>query len=328
MTQDMLKQLLLGFIPLCLFATIIEPFSLDTSIGYREDTLRFRIIDPGDASTRIYQDKYKNLKFMQTELTLRKIQRDIYLWITGGYAFFGSSDYSQTSLNILNVTPTPNYQFNTSGWAAHVMALFGYCVNLTPERYYRVVFTPCAGYAGYWEHLTPKNPSPNPAVISTGGNTTDLFSNIKPKTHYRWNGWIVGGNIQIKPGNGAIFDLFYGYQFLQLRKTIRFGFLTQITDNNGNIISSTQQKFNGKPKTNGGHGHYGTVRAGYPFTNYLEGALWARVDYNSSHIQDFHLDEKTNAIFPSPSESSATTNEKFKFTQLTLVGMGQLSWKF
>lgn len=318
-----MKKLLFFLFPFFLFGTIIEPYTLDFSAGYREDTLRFRIFDPGDASTRIYQDKYKGLRFFQTELTVKKIQRDIFLWVTGGYAFIGSGDYSQSSLQVLDIADPPTFHYDTSGWAAHALGLFGYCVNLTPERYYRVTFTPCGGYGGYWQDLRPKNPSPNPASLPG----SSISSNKTPDTYFRWNGFIVGGNIQIQPGNGATFDLFYGYNFLQFKKDFCFAFLTDTFDNMGNLTSQINQDFSGKAKTHDALGHLGTIRAAYPFSKHLEGALFGRIFYFSTHIQELKLEENSTTLFPGSSISSTTDKKKYKFTQLSITAMVQLSYK-
>ncbi len=322
-----MKLFFLFLAPLFLFATIIEPYTLDFSTGYREDTLRFRLFNPGDDSTRIYQDKYKGLRFLQTELTVRKVQRDIYLWANGGFSCIGSGDFSQSSLHILDISNPPSYTFGSRGWAAHAMGLFGYCVNLTPGRYYRVAFTPCAGYEGYWQKMKPKDPSPNPATVTTIGGESEISSSQDPDTYFRWNGFIVGGNIQILPGNGALFDLFYGYNFLQFRKDFSFAFTTSCFDAMGNLTLEESMAFRGKAKTHDALGHLGMVRAAYPFSTHLEGAIFGRIFYFSTHIQDTDLHEVDTAFFPVPSISSTSDKKKYKFTQLSISALLQLSYK-
>lgn len=321
----MFKYLL--FLPILLFGSITQPFTMDLGNGYREDHLLLRLFLPGDASTRIYQEKYKHLRFLQTDLTLRTIQRDIFIWINGGAATIGKGSLSQGSFQLDFTDTSPSYLYDTDGYAFHAIGLLGYGVNLTPDRYYRVVLTPTVGYSGYWEWIKPNSPKPNPDQIPLTG---DSFANVaasKPrKTFFRWNGFVLGANIHLAPGGPVFFDLFYAYHFLQFRERVSFKLDIDRFSDPDTLTTATSLTFSGRPKTNDANGHLGMIKASWPFSKHWEGSLLGKIFYFSTHIGDFDLQEEDLTTFPA-SSSTTTDKRKFKFTQLSLQGLLQISYK-
>src|SRR5579864_2924310 len=112
-------------------------------------------------------------------LVLKAIHRDLAFFLKGSYS-----------------------ALITHGWAADVAGYFGYAVNLTTDRTYKVILTPLLGYGANFEQL----------------------DQLPGFFHLVWNGVFLGGGFTIEPGSRLVFDTGYTYHFMHNRvhtETIR-----------------------------------------------------------------------------------------------------------
>jgi len=165
-----MKKLFLFLFATALAATVNEPLRCEVFSGYRNDRIHWYL--PGQSTL------YRNVQFWENGLTLKAIHRDLTFFMRGSYSAFGKGTVSQTP---------------TSGWAADAAGYFGYAVNLTADRLYRVILTPLVGYSACFERLDPTN------------------------LRLVWNGFFVGGGFTVDTTGRLVFNAGYSYHFMHNR---------------------------------------------------------------------------------------------------------------
>lgn len=153
-----------------LSATVNEPLRCEFFSGYRNDRIHWYLPTQSEL--------YRNVQYWENGLTLKAIHRDLTFFMRGSYGAFGRGTVSHVS---------------TSGWTADAIGYFGYAVNLTADRLYRVILTPLVGYSAYFEKLAP--------------------------TDFRlvWNGFFLGGAFTVDTTGRLVFNTGYSYHFMDSR---------------------------------------------------------------------------------------------------------------
>lgn len=194
-----------------LFASVNEPLRFELFSGYRNDRIHWHLQEPGDSAELTYSELYRDIEYWENGLTLKAIHRDLTFFLRGSYGTFGQG-------SLIEKTPPPGVRFGTNGWTADGMGYFGYSVNLTADRTYKVIFTPMIGYSAHFEQLHPS-----------------AFRLV-------WNGFLFGGAFTIEPGGRMNFHVGYAYNLLHNR--VHTGFVGSTpfhslkTNTNGNLGQS------------------------------------------------------------------------------------------
>lgn len=194
-----------------LFATVNEPLRIEVFSGYRNDRIHWHLKTPGEDNSLTYTELARNVQFWTNGLVLKAIHRDLTFYIRGSYGAFGKGTLYQRYYNLPFTSESPQYQFNTDGWAADAAGYVGYAVNLTADRTYKVVLIPLIGYSGYWEQLSRNNGEAQSPVLS--GFNSSLPSIFK----LVWNGFFLGANFLIEPGGRLVLNAGYSYNIMHNR---------------------------------------------------------------------------------------------------------------
>jgi hypothetical protein len=322
-----MKKLLLAtlFSTSSLFATITIPFTMDMGLGYREDHLKMRVKMPATPGNMTYEERYDPIHFIETELTLRKVHRDIFFLVNGGFGGIGSCDAKQGPFFAPGSTDTPSFHFHTGTEAWHALGMLGYQVDLTPGRHYTVAFTPLFGYAWYYEKINRENPTPSPFEGSLF-SMNSFFSHKDMKT--TWKGFFVGCDLQIYPGGKVTFNITYAYHFMGLRQNVSFGNeLTQFFSP-GVVASQTTTEFTANAKFHGNHGHLGILKGEYDFDQNWGAILYGKILYLSSHDRSLNVKEVITTTVPSFAQTTINAPMTYKLTHLMLEVLLEASYKF
>ncbi len=175
-----------------LFATVNEPLRWEIFSGYRNDRTHWHLQDPGDGGTLTYSELYRDIEYWENGLVLKVIHRDLTFFLRGAYGTFGKGAVYQRYPETQTRTRS-----TTSGWTADGSGYFGYAVNLSADRTYKVILTPLIGYSGYFEQLKRKDIPGNFRLV--------------------WNGFLFGGGIAVEPGGNLIFNVGYSYHLMHNR---------------------------------------------------------------------------------------------------------------
>jgi hypothetical protein len=156
------RYLVVGFFCSSLFATVTKPIRWEWQTAYRRDAVRWHL-ENGQPSQRLF-----NLNFWENALLICSIYRDLAVSAKGAGGF------------------------GRKGSTFDGVGTFGYSVNLTPDRTYRVLLIPLLGYGinAEWIHQAHLN--------------------------MKWFGPLVGGVFHVQPGGHFEFETSYAYHWLHL----------------------------------------------------------------------------------------------------------------
>ncbi len=176
-----MKKWFLSLFTASLFATVNEPLRWEFFSGYRNDHIHWHLEETGEI--------YRDVQFWLNGLVLNVIHRDLSFFLRGAYGAFGRGKEERAHLS-------------TTGWCADASGYFGYAINLTADRTYKVLLTPLIGYAGYFEEIHAQN-------------TLKMV----------WNGFFFGGQFQFETGGPLILKAGYAYNLmhnhLHVQRSIR-----------------------------------------------------------------------------------------------------------
>jgi hypothetical protein len=187
-----MKILLLLLLASGLFATVNEPLRAEVFSGYRNDRIHWHLQDPGEGGALTYSELYRDVEYWENGLVLKAIHRDLVFLLRGAYGTFGRGTLFQRY-----PLTDEHFRYSTEGWTADVLGHFGYAVNLTANRTYKVLFTPLIGYSAYFEQLKR---SSLPGVF-----------------RLVWNGVFLGAGFTIQPVGRLVFNAGYSYHFMHNR---------------------------------------------------------------------------------------------------------------
>ena len=280
-----------------LFATFSEPFTFEMQTGYREDHLNWRLKPEGDTNLDTYHEQYTHLRLWQNNLVFQSIHRDIYILAEGGYGSFGKGDMNQNSIRNLSKL---SYTFQTDAVMAYGKGIFGYFVNLTPMRYYRIGLIPLVGYSIYHTKIRRKNPNPHlfHAISSIMQDPVEVFSSLHRDLKLQWYGPFLGGVIYIYPGAKFVFEAGYHYHRLQMRQIVYNEFLMRFFDSTREITRETNQIEKGKIRIGNNLGHQGILKATYLLSKYIRLSVLGKLFYFSTQATTVHLEKQIQQVAP------------------------------
>jgi Protochlamydia outer membrane protein len=309
-------------------ATITTPWEINISTGYREDHLKWRLQNPGQAFTT-YREDYSDLKFMECELSLQKISRDVIFYVDAGYSFLGKDQMKQSGFDLDFTTAPVEFAFDTKTSASKGNAYLGYVVQLTPDRHYEVNIVPLFGFTLHYEKIKRNDPIPNPFESSQIENATSftIRSNLSNKDfRQKWYGAFIGLSFFARPGGGKFsFNTGYRYNFLSFRQS--FASAIFINTFNGEALVSQQERLmNAKASRNGNHGHFGYLKlSSYP-SKYLKLSILGNIYYFSSETFTVNVNNQILNLFPTFSNITFTEAQKLKNRWLIFEVLMQLSF--
>lgn len=187
-----MKTFFFLFLASGLFATVNEPLRAEIFSGYRNDRIHWHLQDAGEGGAVTYSELYRDVEYWENGLVLKTIHRDLVFLLRGAYGTFGKGTLFQ---RFPGVEKRPRH--GTEGWTADALGYFGYAVNLTADRTYKVLFTPLIGYSAYFEQLKRQELS-------------GVFRLV-------WNGVFLGGGFTVQPVGRLVFNAGYSYHFMHNR---------------------------------------------------------------------------------------------------------------
>ena len=230
-----------------LFATVNEPLRFELFSGYRNDRIHWHLQEPGEGGAVTYSELYRDIEYWENGLALKVIHRDLTFFLRGAYGTFGKGTLFG---KIPGQTNTP---LGTEGWTADGSGYFGYAVNLTADRTYKVILTPLIGYSVHFEQLDPR-----------------AFRVV-------WNGFLFGGGFTIEPGGRLIFNVGYAYNILHNRVHTKF-------------VGSTP--FHSlKTDTRGNMGQTGWAQMDWVLPRYWRIGIGGLINYFSTSVVDAHIEQ-------------------------------------
>ncbi len=267
-----MRYLLLFFSAATLFATVNEPLRVEAFSGYRNDRIHWHLQNPGDDGSLTYSELYRDIQYWQNGLTFKVIHRDLTFYMRGAYGTYGRGNLYQKYANLPFTAEDLQFQFETDGWTADGSGYFGYAVNLTAQRTYKVIITPLIGYCGYFEQLNRKGtPLPIDGFSST----------LNGKFRLVWNGVFFGGGFTVEPGNNVVFNVGYSYHMIHNQvKTSRQNTREGITNN---------QKI--KTSSGGNMGQTGWAQVDWLLGRYWRLGMSGDIHYFSSRVVDATVEQ-------------------------------------
>lgn len=280
-----------------LFATVNEPLRWEFFTGYRNDRIHWHMQDPGDSGALTYSEVYRDVQYWLNGLTLKVIHRDLTFFLRGAYGAFGKGTLTQ---RYASLPSEPHFDFSTNGWSADVSGYFGYSVNLTADRTYKVILTPLIGYSGYFEEL--KRGSVSPSSIGT------LSSSLPGVFRLVWNGVFVGGQFIFETGGPVILNAGYAYNLMHNRTH------TQIEQADGAV--STRQSV--KTSSGGNGGQSGWAQFDWMINYHWRLGFGGNIHYFTTRVVDAAVSET----------GRGDLSQKFKLRWTPISAWGQLSRSF
>jgi len=263
-----------------LSASVNEPLRLELFSGYRNDRIHWHLKTPGEASTQTYSELMRDVEFWENGLVLKAIHRDLTFFLRGAYGTFGRGSVFQRYSDLSFTSEQPRFQFDSDGWNADVEGYFGYAVNLTADRTYKVIFTPLIGYSAYFEELRRNNGKAEIPIIES-------FSSSLPGVfHLVWNGFFLGANFLIEPGGRLIFNAGYAYNIMHnsLSTALKSGLEPNPT------IQSIETNSDGNP------GQSGWVQIDYLLSRFWRLGFGGDIHYFSTRVIDASTDPELEKI--------------------------------
>lgn len=311
-----------------LFATVNEPFRWEFLSGYRNDRLHWHL-QTGGTGLLTTSQIFRDVQFWENGLVIRTINRDLVLYIRGSYGAFGKGGtLFERYANLPFTSEEPQFIFDTNGWAADTSGYFGYAVNLTTDRTYKVILIPLLGYSAHFEHLRGNEGRPNPLESSNaiGASAYAMSSSLPASLHLTWFGVFVGGGFQIEPGGRLNCSGGYSYHWLNVRFKTEYD-NTVALFNPG--LTSEQQNFSHfRTKGSGNLGQTGWAEIDYLISQLLRAGLGAQIHYYSSELLETKLHTQTNDMVPVGGSFSSEISQKLKIRWTSISGWVKISRQF
>src|SRR3990167_6859738 len=266
------------FIATSLFATVNDPLRWELFSGYRNDRLQWHLQE-GGSGTLTYNEMIRDINFWENGLNIRTIYRDLVFFMNGSVSAFGRGDVAQSYPDLSFASDTPQFQFNTSGWAADTSGYFGYAANLTADRTYKVILIPLFGYSAHFEWL--KNSSSIPSLWEStnavGATSYTMTSSLPNTLRAIWYGVFLGGGFQIEPGGRMIFSGGYTYHWLNTRFTAYYDYVDSLF--NLALSSEDENVFSLKAKATNSIGQTGWLQLDYMISPFWRAGVGALIHY-------------------------------------------------
>lgn len=286
---------------------------MEYASGYRNDRLHWHLQDPEDGGALRYSEVYRDLQFWQNVLSLTVYHRDVYFFVSGGYGAFGvGGEVRQKYADLSFTGDRIKFWFTPKGWAADGVGHFGYCVNLTDGRLYKVMLIPFVGFSSHWESLERGEGRPLERVA----DSYVMSSQLPGRLNLNWYGFLLGGAFRIDPGGSSVFDVGYNYSWLHVRFHTHYANEVEL----GGF--ATEERDAIKTKTGGNLGHTGWIKGAYRLNREWQVGLGGLLHYFAS--KDFRAKEEES----SPGSETIKIPEKVKIRWTAASGWVSISRSF
>ena len=273
---------LLFWVPLSIaWGSVNEPMRWEIDSGYRNDTLHWHL---KQNDRLIYSEHNRNLQFWENALSIRVIYRDLAVFIKGAYGALGRGSLEQRYTN-LNFTSEPiSFSFHSTGWTADGWGYFGYAVNLTPDRTYKVILIPLVGYGVDDEYIRRHGTQRKSGAGLSLGESYLISSSLPRHLHMCWYGPLFGGLFKIQPGGRLQFETGYTYHRLYLRFISKMQTDVSLFASDGIPFNEMDQTNLLKVKNNGNLAHTAWANMDYILSKEWHFGLFAQIQYLASRI--------------------------------------------
>ncbi len=289
-----------------------EPLTLEMGAGYGQANNRWKSLSDTEPRILDHRESYKKIRMFETLAALRSIQYDFYFLLEAGYGY----PFSPRLKEQLVFDGTDVYlSCKTSGYLAHSLFLFGYEVNLTPDRVSHFFLTPLAGYAGFWKKLRVKNREEE----FLQGLIVEQESNTLKQT---WYGPCLGGGVFVQADKFWRFELSYLFDWLDLRHSSHLFFDYQTLLQQG-MVSQRE-----KEKKLSAFGHLARAKLFYQISTKWKTAIQA--DYHYFAARHPLIDKRTKTEQRSPVEetSVAEVRDRLRASEYLLSFLLEISCGF
>ncbi len=298
-----------------LFATISEPLTIDIATGYKIDFLNWKALSDTSEQFLYYQEKYQNVNYLQTSLNVRTISRDFYLFGGSDYSLIGSGSLRQKMGQLDFTSRIERASFSTEGYDISGFGVFGYLINLTPDRFNKIILIPYFGYSGDYRRLKGRQPHPALATLSNSAaeiDYTTLALNLSRHwMHESWYGLTIGGSVKVISVWGLVFDFFYYFHWLDLKHKSYVCYLQNDYSAADVLLSSYEVEKKFKSDGSFGSGHVWLGKLSYDFLNHWQ--LGGVLKYHYYAAKNTHINTKitTKEIYPASSTVLSESRERF-----------------
>jgi hypothetical protein len=255
--------LLFLFLHNIVFSTIIEPLSLDLGLGYREDHFKWNITSDTLEKVLFYQERYKHPRYLQTNLSLKAIQRDLYFFYNFAYSFFGKGQMHQ-KIKDANLY---SFDYKNKGRDIETELEVGYAVDLTSGRIEKFILIPLFGYSGFWKSF--KREDSHPTYQNSG---LLISSNLSKNLKEVWYGPYLGVNLEFIPSEIVIFNLGYHFNWLKLKHKST----SELVETSNSLVVNDYKIINGFFS---GHSDYAFGKITYVCNKNCKIAFLGKFDY-------------------------------------------------
>jgi hypothetical protein len=311
-----------------LLATVNEPFRWEYFSGYRNDRLHWHL-QTGGSGLLNTSEIYRDVQFWENGLAIKTIHRDLVLFLRGSYSAFGrGGTVFERYANLPFTTDEPLFRFTTVGWAADTSGYFGYAVNLTPDRTYKVIFIPLFGYSAHFERLQGRDGRPDPfqSINAVGASSYTMSSTLPGTLHLTWFGACVGGGFQIESGGVLNFSGGYSYHWLNVRFKTAYENIVSLFD--PGLASQQQNTFFFRTKGRGNLGQTGWGQIDFLLSRPWRIGLGAQIHYYSTELQEIALHEVVSTLVPAGGTVESKISQKLKIRWTSLSGWFMVSREF
>lgn len=295
------------FLPYLVFATDTEPLDVEICSGYRQDNLNWKTMTNDALSYVTYQEKYKNLKYWQNDLTLKTVITDVYASANFGYGAFGFGTLSQVFSNLDFTTDPLFFYYNATASDFHAVGLIGYQINLAEGRLNKFYLTPLGGYAGFFKTAKRKNLS---------GTTSGDDFNFEPSLPYDatkevWYGPLLGADVYVRPLGKVAFELRYLFCFASLDHRSKVSYIdSQYADGILTYQEAVTRQVSCSPDKS--YGHHGIAKVFFIPGKHLKVGLGGDIKYFSTRNNVYVMTKiQTEEIFPTPGFTESKVKEYF-----------------
>ncbi len=299
--------------------SVNEPIRWEWETGYRNDTLHWHLKNPADPGDVSYSEHYRDLQYWENALTFRVIHRDIAIFARGSYGAFGHGSLNQKYTNLNFTSDTPTFSWRPSSWNLEGWGYFGYSVNLTTDRTYRVILIPMIGYGANVEQLDTDGAHTLDGSAVFPAESFSMTSALPGKERMCWFGPLFGGLFIIQPGGRVQFEAGYAYHRLHLRFRMKKQSDTALFSANGDLIRQTELFEKIKVKDGGNLAHTGWGRLDYLLSDAWRVGLEAEIQYFASRILNVAIKNEA---------TSERSSQKFKARWTAVSGVFNLSRTF
>ncbi len=284
---------LLALAPLAaLFGSVNEPMRWEWQTGYRNDDLHWHLENPGDASELTYSEHYRNLQFWENALTVKVIYRSIAVFVRGAGAF-GYGPMKQRFSDLDFTAEEPQLRFDTGAWTMEGWGYFGYAVNLTADRLYKVILVPFVGANVNYEQLSRRgsHTSDGEAAGATA-DTYSLESTLPGSEETTLYGPLMGAFFLVQPGGPMQLEAGYAYRRQHLRFKTKIQTDVSLFSGN-NLLSTTEKLESFRSKDGSNIGQMGWARLDFLLSREWRLGLFAQIQYFTSRVLNVTLRNKT-----------------------------------